>query len=42
MDVLKVAETHAFIFEPVAFISEHEELQRLACARSDEEAAQIF
>jgi transposase-like protein len=36
-DALKVAETHEFMFEPAAYMSEHEELQRLACARSDEE-----
>jgi hypothetical protein len=42
IDSLKVAETHEFSFEPPAFMAEHERLQRLAFARSDEEGELIF
>jgi hypothetical protein len=38
IDALKVAETHSFIFEPAAYMTGHDELRRLACARSNEEA----
>jgi hypothetical protein len=38
-DALKVAETHKFSFEPTALMADHEKLQRLAFARSDEEAS---
>ncbi len=41
-DALKVAETHEFSFEPPAFMAEHETLQRLACARSDEEGQPLI
>jgi hypothetical protein len=37
-----MAETHEFSFEPAAFMSEHETLQRLAFARSDEEGTEII
>ena len=39
---VKVAQAHAFIFEPFAYMSEHEELQRLARAKAGEESAEIF
>jgi transposase len=42
IDALKVAETHEFSFEPPAFMVGHEKLQRLACARSDEEGQPII
>jgi hypothetical protein len=42
IEALKVAEIHEFSFEPPAFIAEHENLQRMACARSDEEGQPII
>ncbi|HXP75620.1 MAG TPA: hypothetical protein VN823_15860, partial [Stellaceae bacterium] len=42
IEALKVAETHEFCFEPPEFMAEHENLQRMACARSDEEGEPII
>jgi len=42
IDALKVAETHEFCFEPPALMDDHERLQRLAFARSDEECQPII